>query len=138
MVYVLRCTVHSNLGLPVLGIFGSYFIRILAAYLLCLALSRLFLRPHVRFLVWISFLLGAGAYWAFLLARVLGNVPADELAGGGEVNRAPTGFVGLTTWGRPSEWSGGLAVAPQILAWGHVAGLVLSLFMLVRKRTQLL
>ncbi|HKV42488.1 MAG TPA: M56 family metallopeptidase [Blastocatellia bacterium] len=115
--------VSLNLGLPALSLCASFLIRVLAAYLLCLALSRLCFQPRTRFLIWISFLLGAGAYWVLLLAAHIFGEPgaaatATSTAAG---HRLLAGSVGLPGWSIPSAWSGNVEDAAKVLLCGYAA-----------------
>ncbi|MGH9396404.1 MAG: M56 family metallopeptidase, partial [Terriglobia bacterium] len=129
--------VSLHLGLPAFSLFATYFIRILAAYLLCLAVSHLCVRPRARFLVWISFLSGAGVYWMFLLAMHAFGEPGVGHAAIAASHRAFTSSLGFASWSIPSAWSGGIGDAARVLAWGYAAGVALLIFRMLRQRIQL-
>ena len=77
------------------GIFLSYSLQIGVAYASCILLSRLLRRPQQRFLLWLTFLLGAGTYW---LGLVWSEVRALNLAPAGSAG-APAG--GAAGWLHP-------------------------------------
>lgn len=49
------------------GIFIGYFLKVAVAYLLCLLLGRLLKGARQRFAIWLGFMLGALAYWVYVL-----------------------------------------------------------------------
>ena len=53
-----------------LGLVASGCIRILAAYVLFIVLTRLSSRSRTRHALWLLFIIGAGLYWAILLTEV--------------------------------------------------------------------
>jgi beta-lactamase regulating signal transducer with metallopeptidase domain len=117
-----------------LGLIASGCLRILAAYVLFVALTRLSSRSYVRHALWLLFLIGAGFYWAFLGIQALTpvhlthsivrSVGADQLASTGNT----------TTIKVPFSWDHCLELASGILVCIYAIGLVLMLFRLVRRR----
>jgi beta-lactamase regulating signal transducer with metallopeptidase domain len=120
-----------------LGLVASGCIRILAAYVLFIALTRLTLRSRVRHAFWLLFLVGAGFYWATLVAQALVpilpthitirsvSVAADQIA---------SIDSDTTTIAIPFSWDHRLKFASDVLACAYASGLIIMLFRLLRRR----
>jgi beta-lactamase regulating signal transducer with metallopeptidase domain len=54
----------------------SYFLRVAAAYFVCLVFNRVLRKPRQRFLVWMIFLLGSATYWLESLFREFSSLSA--------------------------------------------------------------
>jgi len=118
-----------------LGLIASGCLRILAAYVLFIAFTRLSSRSYVRHALWLLFLIGAGFYWAFLGIQALTpvhlthsivrSVGADQLA---------STSSNTTTIKVPFSWDHCLELTSGILVCIYAIGLVLMLFRLVRRR----
>src|SRR6266853_4048153 len=63
------------------AVFLSYILRVAVAYLACWMLNRLLRKPHQRFVVWMIFLLGSGAYWLELIFGELSAFRAIKAEG---------------------------------------------------------
>ena len=126
----------STQHLTGLGLIASGCLRILAAYVLFIAFTRLSSRSYVRHALWLVFLTGAGFYWAFLGIQALTpvhlthsivrSVVGDQLAS--------TGSSNATTIKVPLPWDHSLELASGILVCIYAIGLVVMLFRLVRRR----
>ena len=120
-----------------IGLIASGCIRILAAYVLFIALTRLTLRARVRHAVWLLFLLGAGFYWATLVAQALAPilrthsairsvlVATDQIA----AIDSDTTIIAI-----PFSWDHRLEFASGVLACAYAGGLIIMLFRLLRRR----
>src|ERR1700738_2499359 len=95
---------HFYSGLPAIADVATYFTRVVPAYALCVGLARLTSRPQVRFVIWASFLFGAGTYWVLLVVDhvlgVAGAAPLVLVTGGGTPTSAPS----VATWLLPTAW----------------------------------
>jgi beta-lactamase regulating signal transducer with metallopeptidase domain len=121
--------------LAVLGLVASACLRILAAYVLFIALTRLTSRSHVRHALWLLFLIGAGFYWLTLAPQALKPIHLTHaairsVAGDG---LAPTGSA-ATTITIPFSWDGRLKRTGVVLVCAYAGGLIIMLFRLVRRR----
>jgi beta-lactamase regulating signal transducer with metallopeptidase domain len=125
----------STQHLTGLGLIASGCLRILAAYILFIAFTRLSSRSYVRHALWLLFLTGAGFYWVFLgiqaltpvhLTHSIVRLEADQLAS--------TGGSNATTIKVPFSWDHFLELTSGILVCIYAIGLVLMLFRLVRRR----
>lgn len=128
---------ETGFGLHALDLFASYFIRTLVAYVFCLALSWICFRPHVRFLVWTSFLVAAGLYWIFLLVPTGGGQPMGIISMKGAAPAVPWSFIGVWNWSIPLSWTKGLGAAAEALVWCYGAGAIILLLLMLRNRIKL-
>jgi beta-lactamase regulating signal transducer with metallopeptidase domain len=116
------------------GLVASCCIRILAGYVLFIALTRLCARSYVRHALWLVFLTGAGVYWATLVAQELKpahlthaaihSVSVDDLA--------PSSST--TTIAIPYSWDRRFELTGIILVCAYAGGLILMLSRLIRRR----
>ena len=119
-----------------LGLIASGFLRILAAYVLFIAFTRLSSRSYVRHALWLLFLTGAGFYWAFLgiQALTLAHLTHSIARTVGADQLASTGGINATTIKVPFSWDHFLELTTGVLVCTYAIGLVLMLFHLVRRR----
>ena len=119
-----------------LGLIASGCLRVLAAYVLFIAFTRLSSRSYVRHALWLLFLTGAGFYWAFLGIQALAPVhlthPVVRSAGADQLASASSSNA--TTIKVPFSWDHWLELTSSILVCLYAIGLVLMLFRLVRRR----
>ena len=119
-----------------LGLVASGCLRILAAYVLFIAFTRLSSRSYVRHALWLLFLSGAGFYWAFLGIQALtpGHLTHSIVRSVGADQLASTISSDATTIKVPFSWDNWLELTSSILVCIYAIGLVLMLFRLVRRR----
>ncbi len=87
----------QSYSLQLAGVLLTFVLKVAAAYVLCLCLTRVLRNPRHRFLTWLGFLLGAGLSWIALvvdevvsafsrgaaaatLAEVAAKVPGEHVA----------------------------------------------------------
>jgi beta-lactamase regulating signal transducer with metallopeptidase domain len=117
---------------------ASGIIRILAAYVLFIVLTRLTSRSRIRHALWLVFLIGASFYWATLLAQVLKPQPlADVAAQSVGIDGPAASSSAPTTVTIPFAWNHRLELASGFLVWTYSGGVVLMLFRLARRRRSL-
>jgi len=102
---------NPDLLLGVVAALSGFVLKTTIAFGVCLALSWLAGSPSRRFLIWLSFLYGAAAYWLWLAERVV--------ADGQSCARMPHGLVqpAAATIGLlqiPSSWAFPLGAALQV------------------------
>lgn len=119
-----------------LGLVASGCLRVLAAYVLFIAITRLSSRSYVRHALWLLFLTGAGFYWAFLGIQALTPVHLAHsiVRSFGADQLASTSSSNATTIKVPFSWDHWLELTSSILVCMYAIGLVLMLFRLVRRR----
>ena len=121
-----------------IGLIASGALRILAAFLVFLALSRLTLRPRVRHVFWLVFLFCAGAYWTSLVREALTTRSSAEVA----VRSTPAAATVFTriagnTITIPFSGDRSVGVVTDILFWAYVAGVVAMLWRFTLRRFHL-
>lgn len=121
-----------------LGLVSSGIIRILAAYVLFIVLTRLSSRSRTRHGLWLLFLIGAGLYWATLLTEVLQPRSLTSGAIRSVVAEAPATSGSLpASVTIPFAWSHRLELASGLLVWAYAGGVILMIFRLARRRRSL-
>ena len=121
-----------------IGLVASGALRILAAFLVFLALSRLTLRPRVRHLFWLVFLICAGVYWISLVREAPAKQPLEEVTVR-STPPAPAVFTRIagSTITIPFSWDRAVGEATDILFWAYIAGVIGMLWRLALRRLHL-
>src|SRR5580700_5058382 len=116
------------------GLVASCCIRILAGYVLFVALTRLCSRSYVRHALWLVFLTGAGVYWSTLVAQELKPVHLTDAAihSVSVDDLAPSSAT--TTIAIPYSWDRRFELTGIILVCAYAGGLILMLSRLIRRR----
>ncbi|HXP68955.1 MAG TPA: M56 family metallopeptidase [Candidatus Dormibacteraeota bacterium] len=116
------------------GLVASCCIRILAGYVLFMALTRFCSRSYVRHALWLVFLTGAGVYWATLVAQELKPDPLTHAAihSVSVDDLAPSSST--TTIAIPYSWDRRFELTGIILVCAYAGGLILMLSRLIRRR----
>jgi beta-lactamase regulating signal transducer with metallopeptidase domain len=121
-----------------LGLVASACIRILAAYVLFIALTRLTSRSYVRHVFWLFFLTGSGFYWAVVAAESLKPIlPTHTAARSVAAYQVVSTSSDTTTITIPFSWDRRLEFASVVLICAYAAGLIIMLSRLVRRRRML-
>jgi beta-lactamase regulating signal transducer with metallopeptidase domain len=127
----------SILQLTGLGVVASAFIRILAAYALFFALTRLTSRFRARHALWLLFVIGAALYWTALLVQLLEPQFVAGIATHSIVAGVPAGGMTLARFTVPDAWAHRVEFAGDALACGYAGGLFLMVLRLTRRRRSL-
>jgi beta-lactamase regulating signal transducer with metallopeptidase domain len=121
-----------------LELVASGIIRILAAYVLFIVLTRLSSRSRTRHALWLLFLIGAGFYWATLVTEVLEPQRFTGVAIPLIVADAPATSSNLPASVMiPFAWNHRLGLASAALVWIYAGGVILMLIRLARRRRSL-
>jgi beta-lactamase regulating signal transducer with metallopeptidase domain len=121
-----------------LALAASGIIRILAAYVLFIALTRLSSRSRTRHALWLLFLIGAGFYWTTLLVQVFQPRSFSDVAARSVAADAPAAGYGATaTVTIPIYWNYRLELASGLLVCAYVGGVILMFSHLTRRRRSL-
>jgi beta-lactamase regulating signal transducer with metallopeptidase domain len=118
-----------------LGLVASGFLRILAVYILVVALTHLTSRAYVRHALWLLFLVGAGFYWTILAAQLPEPLPFMHAA-----SRPVAAYVPRATSSAPTKvtipfaWDHRLELASGVFVWAYATGLIIALFRLAQRR----
>jgi beta-lactamase regulating signal transducer with metallopeptidase domain len=121
-----------------LGLVASGCIRILAAYVLFIALTRLSSRSRTRHALWLLFLIGAGFFWVTLLTQVFQPRAFTDLAARAVVADTPAAGNGATAKVTiPIDWNYRLELASGFLVCGYAGGAIIMFVRLARRRRSL-
>jgi beta-lactamase regulating signal transducer with metallopeptidase domain len=121
-----------------LGLIVSACLRILAAYVLFVALTRLCSRSYFRHALWLLFLTGAAFYWATLVAQVLKPIPLTHaVTRAASMHELASKNGAATTITVPSSWDSRLELTIVVLVCGYAGGVILMLSRLARRRRSL-
>jgi len=106
--------------------FASYFLKLGAAYLVCMLLSSLVSSPRKRFGIWLSFMLGSLAWWMYLLSSCFLAAPSSSMA-------ATIPHVSNELF-IPTRFQDSVIIAGQLLGCIYIAGVLLLGFVAIWKR----
>jgi beta-lactamase regulating signal transducer with metallopeptidase domain len=114
--------------IPALELAISVAVRILAAYLLFYALTRLTSRPSVRHALWMAFVILSTLYWVTAAAQIAHPLRA-EASSSSEAATAPKNLVHsqLTTFVLPSEWRHEVVDGVTLLGWLYLLGVATAI-----------
>ncbi|HYX54295.1 MAG TPA: M56 family metallopeptidase [Candidatus Limnocylindrales bacterium] len=102
----------------------SWFLRVGAGFVLCLAMVRLLKRPHYRFLTWLWFLVLSSLYWgALVINRIFGIAPKS---GPAHLPHSPIHFAYASHIAVPLSWAAAFQRGVSPLVGGYL-GIVLLL-----------
>jgi beta-lactamase regulating signal transducer with metallopeptidase domain len=120
--------------LAILTALVDFLLKVTFAFAVVWSISRLVDRPNRRFLIWLSFLAGAGTYWLWLAIRLISR---ERITG--TVQYAPAHATSLApdVWQIPASWALSLNVA--VRGAGIFYLMVLSYFLVshIREQVQL-
>ncbi len=118
--------------LVILTALADFLLKVTFAFAVVWSISRLVDRPSQRFLIWLSFLAGAGSYWIWLAIRFISG---EKIIG--TLQHAPARAASLTpgAWQIPASWALSLNVA--LRGAGILYLVVLSYFLVSHIREQM-
>ena len=140
---------NPDLLLSIVAALAGFLLKTTLAFAVCLAFSRLIDSPNSRFLVWLGFLSGAGAYWLWLAngflaekaARGISATVAHALIQPGIQPVIPTATSWISnawmtpgSWTIPSSWAFPLGIALRALGIAYL--LVLTYIFLAHLKRQ--
>ena len=96
----------------------SYFLKVTAAFFACWMLTRLLGKPHARFVVWMSFLVGSAGYW---LELVVSEFKALAVGPAGVTNAPVSASAIKHSFLLPLAWSHNALITIQCLGAIYVA-----------------
>ncbi|MGA7854585.1 MAG: M56 family metallopeptidase [Candidatus Acidiferrales bacterium] len=113
-------------------------IRILTAYLLFYALTRLASKASVRHALWLVFLAASSVYWVAAFARLIHWQPTATSALATAVPLLVPGTAGsITTLRIPLSWNGFVSPAITIVSWIYIVCTAAMFLRVVRRRLEL-
>ena len=117
------------------GLVASCCIRILAGYVLFIALTRLCSRSYIRHALWLVFLTGAGVYWATLIAQEIKPIHLTPAAFHSvSIEDLASTTSTTTTITIPYSWDRRFELTSIVLIYAYAGGLILMLSRLIRRR----
>jgi hypothetical protein len=123
---------NPEILLGLLAGLAGFMLKTTLAFGICWLFSRIVASPSVKFMTWLSFLFGAGAYWLWLAQDFLadGSFPAAA-----HYALVPTTASAVGAWQIPVSW--GLPLGFALSAIGVFYLLVLGYFLVTHTRNQL-
>jgi beta-lactamase regulating signal transducer with metallopeptidase domain len=123
---------NPDAPLVILTALADFLLKMTFAFAVVWSISRLVDRPDRRFLIWLSFLAGAGTYWIWLAIRFISG---EKITG--TLQHAPARAATLTpgAWQIPASWALSLNVA--LRGAGILYLVVLSYFLVSHIREQM-
>jgi len=123
---------NPEILLGLLAGLAGFMLKTTLAFGICWVLSRIVASPNVKFMTWLSFLFGTGAYWLWLARGFLadGSLPAAA-----HYAPLPTTSSAVGAWQIPVSW--GLPLGFALRTIGVFYLLVLGYFLLTHSRNQL-
>jgi beta-lactamase regulating signal transducer with metallopeptidase domain len=125
---------RPDLFLQFAGALAAFFIKVAAAYFLCLLLTRLLSGPRQRFAIWLSFMLGSLAYWMYLGTFLLPGDGASVTAGHAAEQQIP--FLARQFF-LPAGLQLLATIAGKLLAAAYFAAVLVLLALAISKRLRL-
>jgi beta-lactamase regulating signal transducer with metallopeptidase domain len=128
---------NPDILLGILAAVLGFALKTTLAFGVCLALSWLANSPNRRFIVWVSFLFCAAAYWAWLaidVLRVLIMGRSSATASGAAASHVASAAGALQI---PAAWSFPLSIAFRAIAIAYLLALAYLLFTYIKEKRQL-
>jgi beta-lactamase regulating signal transducer with metallopeptidase domain len=125
---------NPDLLLSIVTAFAGFVLKTTFAFGLCLVFSWLVDSPNRRFMIWLGFLYGAGAYWLWLASAILAGGQISALAPHASVQPVTSA---VDAWQIPGSWAFPLGVALRVIGILYLLVLSYILFTHVKKRRHL-
>jgi beta-lactamase regulating signal transducer with metallopeptidase domain len=125
---------NPELLLVVVAAFAAFLLKTTFAFGLCTVFDWLVDSPNRRFMIWLSFLCGASAYWIWLAKDVL---TAGQFSPGTFYGPARPAASSFGTWQIPDSWSYPMGIALRVIGISYLLVLSYMLFAHVRKQRKL-
>jgi beta-lactamase regulating signal transducer with metallopeptidase domain len=129
----------TSAHIPAIELVASAVIRMLAAYLLFLVLTRLTSRASTRHALWLVFLGTSSVYWLAVLKQLLNLQYVASLASSPTVasSLAAAQIGSATTLRIPLSWNWSVTPASVFISWIYVLGAAVMILRIVRRRRRL-
>jgi beta-lactamase regulating signal transducer with metallopeptidase domain len=128
-----------ELLLAVLAAFAAFLLKTGLAFGLCAVFDWLVDSPNRRFVIWLSFLYGAAAYWVWLAKGLLvlttGRFSATSATSSYRAVQTQVSTIGA--WQIPDSWAFPLGIALRVIAVVYLLMLGYMLLAHIRKQRQL-
>ena len=123
-----------ELLLAVVAAFAAFLLKTGFAFGLCVVFDWLVESPNRRFVIWLSFIYGATAYWVWLAKGIL---TSGRLAANTSYSPAQPQLSAVRAWQIPDSWALPLGIALRVIAVTYLLILSYMLFAHIRKQRQL-
>lgn len=128
----------SSIHILGVEIASSAVIRVLAAYLLFYALTRLASSASLRHALWVVFVGASLCYWVAVLMQLMNLPPAVKSTFSAGISSLPTGPASPITILRiPLSWNWIVSPAITCISWIYVVCAAVMLIRIVRRRAEL-
>ena len=125
---------NSEFLLVVVATFVAFLLKTTFAFGLCIVFDKLVDLPNRRFMVWLSFVGGAAAYWVWLAKGVL---TAGQFSSGSSNGPARPAVSSFGRWQIPDSWSTPMGLALRVIGISYLLILSYTLFAHLRKQRKL-
>ena len=125
---------NPDLLLVVVAAFAAFLLKTGFAFGLCVVFDWLVESPNRRFVIWLSFIYGATAYWVWLAKGIL---TSGRLAANTSNSPAQPQLSAVRAWQIPDSWALPLGIALRVIAVTYLLILSYMLFAHIRKQRQL-
>jgi beta-lactamase regulating signal transducer with metallopeptidase domain len=123
-----------ELLLAVVAAFAAFLLKTGFAFALCLIFDWLIDSPHRRFVIWLSFIYGAAAYWVWLAK---GFFTRGRLSPTLSHSVVQPQVSTVSAWQIPDSWAFPLGIALRVVAVAYLLILASMLLAHIRKQRQL-
>jgi len=123
-----------ELLLAVVAAFAAFLLKTGLAFGLCVVFDWLVESPTRRFVIWLSFIYGAAAYWVWLAKGIL---TSGRLATTASYSSVQPQVSAVSAWQIPDSWAFPLGIALRVLAVTYLLILGYMLLAHIRKQRQL-
>jgi beta-lactamase regulating signal transducer with metallopeptidase domain len=123
-----------ELLLAVVAVFAAFLLKTGFAFALCVIFDWLVGSPNRRFVIWLSFIYGAAAYWVWLAKGLLTRGRLYPTLSHGAVQPQVST---VSAWQIPDSWAFPLGIALRVIAVAYLLILGYMLLAHIRKQRQL-
>lgn len=125
---------NPELLLVVVAAFAAFLLKTTFAFGLCKVFDWLVDSPNPRFVIWLSFICGAAAYWVWLAQGVL---TARQFSPGSSYGPARPTVSSFAAWQIPESWSYPMGLSLRVIGISYLLVLGYTLFAHFRKQRKL-
>ena len=124
--------------LDVTAALAGFVLKVTLGFGVCWILNYVIVSPAGKFLAWLGFLTGAGAYWVFLLSNLLFETPAQApLKPLALIGSDGAALTAVGAWQVPDGWAFPLAIGIRTLGGLYLLALAYFLIRYLRKQIHL-
>ena len=128
---------NSDLLLSLVAALTGFVLKTTLAFVICLIINRLVDSPNSKFIIWLGFLYGAGAYWLWLAKGFLPGRPAAELSGTFAQPSMGSVSSAAAAWQVPGSWAFPLGIGLRVAGIVYLLVLSYILFAHIKRQRQM-